>query len=229
MMRSHFRSKSLAFTAAALCIFVGALSGAARAADSAPLGKVVALDGDAWVEHPGAAQRVLACGDSLAEGDVLVTGPGARAGIQAGDVFAQVSGGSQVRLGRGPGGVPTVNVEKGHAYVRRLDLAALRKGGGQVAPPGNCAGNPPPVATGPVPLDRLIGEPINRFNPTDVAAAPPGPSSPGPQSPKVIEPCAVAGANCFAPPPPPILIPVGVRTGVVEQPPVSVLPPGVRH
>jgi hypothetical protein len=189
----------------------------------------VALDGDAWVEHPGLAQRALACGDALSEGDVLVTGPGARAGIQAGDVFAQVSGGSQVRLGRGPGGVPTVNVEKGHAYVRRLDLANLRKGGGRVAPPGNCAGAPPPVAAGPVPLEQLIGNPLERFNPNEVAAAPPGPTSPGPEAPKVIDPCAIAAGNCFAAPPAPIPFPTARRTGVVEQPPVSVLPPGVRR
>ncbi|HME70585.1 MAG TPA: hypothetical protein VKM54_12050 [Myxococcota bacterium] len=225
-MASHSRSRSVLATAA-LCALAALLPAAARAADTAPLGKVVALDGDAWVEHPGLAQHALACGDALAEGDVLVTGPGARAGIQAGDVFAQVSGSSQVRLGRGPGGAPTVNVEKGHAYVRRLDLANLRKGGGRVAPPGNCAGTPPPVATGPVPLDRLIGNPVERFNPTDVAAAPPGPGAPGPQPPKVIEPCAIAAGLCFAPPRPPVPIPTTVRTGVIEQPPVSGLPPGV--
>ena len=223
-MALHSRSRSVVL-AAAICALAALLPAAARAADAPPLGKIVALDGDAWVEHPGLAQHALVCGDSLAEGDVLVTGPGARAAIQAGDVFAQVSGGSQVRLGRGPSGAPTLNVEKGHATVRRLDLANLRKGGGRVAPPGNCAGGAPPVAAAPVPLDQLIGNPVNRFNPTDVAAAPPGPGSPGPQPPKVIVPCVVSA--CFAPPPPPIPVPTGVRLGVVEQPPVSVLPPGL--
>ncbi|HYB12844.1 MAG TPA: hypothetical protein VEG67_05195 [Myxococcota bacterium] len=214
-------------TAAALCALAALLPAAARAAEAAPVGKVVALDGDAWVEHPGLAQHALACGDSLAEGDVLVTGPGARAGVQAGDVFAQVAGGSQVRVGRGPGGAPTFDVEKGHAYVRRLDVANLRKGGGRIAPPGDCAGPVPPVAAAPVPLDRLIGNPVDRFNPTDVAAAPPGLGSPGPQPPRVIDPCARAAGLCFAPPPAPIPTPTTVRTGVIEQPPVSALPPGV--
>ncbi|HTF33394.1 MAG TPA: hypothetical protein VK714_06785 [Myxococcota bacterium] len=224
-MALHSRSRSVVWAAVAVCALAALSSGAARAADAAPVGKVVALDGDAWVEHPGLAQHALACGDALAEGDVLVTGPGARAGIQAGDVFAQVTGGSQVRLGRGPGGAPTVVVEKGHAYVRRLDVANLRKGGGRIAPPGDCAGTVPPVAAAPVPLDRLIGNPVDRFNPTDVAAAPPGPAGPGPQGPKVIEPCAIAAGLCFAPPPP---IPTTVRTTVIEQPPISRLPPGVR-
>jgi len=223
------RPQALVLASALIWALAALLPAAARAADEAPIGKVVALEGDAWVVHPGLAQRALSCGDSLAEGDVLVTGPGARAGIQAGDVFAQVAGGSQVRLARGPSGAPTVNVEKGHAYVRRLDVASLRKGGGRVAPPGECAGAPPPVGAAPVPLDRLIGSPVERFNPTDVAAAPPGPTGPGPQPPKVIEPCAIN--TCFAPPLGPIPTPTstGGPTGVIEQPPVSVLPPGVRR
>jgi len=223
------RPAVVVLASAAIWTLAALLPAAARAADEAPIGKVVALEGDAWVVHPGLAQRALSCGDTLAEGDLLVTGSGARAGIQAGDVFAQVAGGSQVRLGRGPSGAPTVNVEKGHAYVRRLDVASLRKGGGRVAPPGECAGAPPPVGAAPVPLDRLIGSPVERFNPTDVAAAPPGPTGPGPQPPRVIDPCAVAAGSCFAAPPGPIPIPQTLRTGVVEQPPVSVLPPGVRR
>jgi len=95
-MRLHSRSRVAVF-AAALWTLVGALPAAARAADAAPLGKVVALEGDAWVEHPGLAQRALACGDALSEGDVLVTGPGARAGIQAGDVVTAVNGAPVMR------------------------------------------------------------------------------------------------------------------------------------
>jgi hypothetical protein len=225
-MALRSRPQVVVLASAVVWALAALLPAAARAADAAPIGKVVALDGDAWVLQPGLAQRALSCGDSLAEGDVLVTGPGARAGIQAGDVFAQIAGGSQVRLGRGPSGAPTVNVEKGHATVRRLDVASLRKGGGRIAPPGECAPAPPPVGAGPVPLDRLIGSPLERFNPTDVAAAPPGPTGPGPQLPKVIEPCAIN--TCFAPPVGPISTST-VQTGVVEQPPVSVLPPGVRR
>jgi hypothetical protein len=224
MMARHSQSGSLVLAAAAALVVAAFFPRAAgAAAESAPFAKVVALEGDAWVEHPGVAQRTLACGDTLSEGDVLVTGPGARAGVQAGDVFAQVSGGSQVRLGRGANGAPTVNVEKGHASVRRLNLANLRKGGGQVAPPGNCAGAPP-VAAAPPPLDQLIGSPLDRFNPAEVAAGPPGGGDPGPQGPKVIDPCAIQA--CFAAPVP-IPIPTAAKTGVVEQPPVSVLPPGV--
>lgn len=225
-MAMHSRFPSVVWTAAAFCALAIVLPAAARAADAAPVGKIVALEGDAWVDHPGLPQHAMACGDALAEGDILVTGPGARAGIQAGDVFAQVASDSQVRLGRGPGGAPTVDVEKGHASVRRLDLKSLHKGG-RVAPPGACAGAVPPVAGAPIPLDRLIGDPVERFNPTDVAAAPPGPGTPGPQPPSVIEPCAIKGGTCFAPPP---RLPTSTTRGgtvVVEQPPVGVLPPGV--
>ncbi|HBZ72465.1 MAG TPA: hypothetical protein DEP35_23105 [Deltaproteobacteria bacterium] len=226
-MALRSRSGSAVLAAVAICALAALCPNAAKAADQAPVGKIVALDGEAWVQSPGLAQHALACGDTLAEGDVLVTGPGARAAIQAGDVFAQVAGGSQVRLTHGPGGAPKLDVEKGHAYVRRLDLASLRKGGGRIAPPGECAPAAPPVAAAPVPLDRLIGSPVERFNPTDVAAAPPGPVGPGPQPPKVIDPCAVAAGVCFAPPTP-IPTPTTVRTGVLEQAPVPRLPPGVR-
>ncbi len=226
-MALRSRSGSAVLAVVAISALAALCPNAARAVDAAPVGKIVALDGEAWVQSPGLPQHALACGDTLAEGDVLVTGPGARVAIQAGDVFAQVAGGSQVRLTHGRGGAPKLDVEKGHAYTRRLDLANLRKGGGRIAPPGECAPAAPPVAAAPVPLDRLIGSPVERFNPTDVAAAPPGPVGPGPQPPKVIDPCAVAAGVCFAPPTP-ISIPTTVRTGVIEQAPVPRLPPGVR-
>jgi len=227
-MRKSFellgRSRRMAFLAGVV-IAMGVLAGERASAAETSLGKVVAVDGDAWIEPAGGARRALACGDAIGEGDRVVTGPGARVGLQAKDVFAQIEGGSEVTVTRGKDGAPKVAVDKGNARVRRMDVAGARKGKGRLASPGDCAQGrnvPPPLALGSNDLDKLIGSPADRFSPTDVAAAPPGPpgvapGNPGPVGVCVVSPCATGASS---PPPPPTqgLTPV-------EQPGSPALPP----
>jgi hypothetical protein len=218
------RSGRLAF-AALVAIAAGVLAGGRASAADASLGKIVAVDGDAWIEPAGGARRALACGDAIGEGDRVVTAPGARVGLQAQDVFAQIEGGSEVTVTRGKDGAPKVAVNKGNARVRRMDVAGVRKGKGHLAPPGECAQGrnvSPPVAVGPGDLDRLIGDPADRFTPTDVAAGPLGPPGVAPGNPVplpvcIVSPCATGGSSP-PPPAPPALRPI-------EQPGSPALPP----
>jgi hypothetical protein len=87
-------------------------------ADGTPVGEVTALSGQASAVSEGGASRPLACGDSVYEGERVVTTPGSGAGLLLGDdLLAQVGEGSTLKLGRTTAGTPDATLEKGAVRV----------------------------------------------------------------------------------------------------------------
>jgi len=73
------------------------------ACDGSTVAQVVGLSGVVLAQVPGQAPRNLACDDVVRACETLVTSPGARVGLLADDVFAQVDTDSRLEIGGGSG------------------------------------------------------------------------------------------------------------------------------
>jgi hypothetical protein len=90
----------------------------AVAADETPVGEVTALSGQVSAVREGGTPRPLACGDSVYEGESVVTSPGSGAGLLLGDdLLATVGEASSLRLGRTSAGTPDATLQKGAVRV----------------------------------------------------------------------------------------------------------------
>jgi len=94
-----------------------ALSGPSWA-DPATVGQVTGLSGQVRAVGAGGAERTLACGDPVYEGESVVTSPGAGAGLLLGEnLMAQVGEGSSLKLALTPAGTPDTTLERGSVRV----------------------------------------------------------------------------------------------------------------
>lgn len=91
----------------------------APAAQAAPrvVGHVVSASGDVVAERPGQTPRPLRCRDSVHEGERVVTGSEARAGLLLGDVLAQLGAETALDVGLTPAGTADLELQRGEVRV----------------------------------------------------------------------------------------------------------------
>jgi len=89
----------------------------AEAATNGEIGHVAAVTGRAYRILPSGERRMLVCGESLKPGDALVTGEWGSVAVSIGDVYAQVSDMTGIRVGMAPGDVPEFQVIGGGLRV----------------------------------------------------------------------------------------------------------------
>lgn len=127
-MDAHLhRIGSSIMLALALLGTAGAAAAAERRGEPV-IGHLIAASGGVSVEDREGVRRPAVCGDSLHEGDVLVTATAARAALLTGDVYAQVGAETRVRVGRTETGAPDVTLLQGRARIIDTDASDGRAG-----------------------------------------------------------------------------------------------------
>lgn len=119
-------------------LLIGTLSILPRAANAAPaaVGEVTSISGAVSAVRGGDAPRALQCGDSVFEGESVVTAPGAGAGLLLGsDLLATLGESSSLALARTPAGTPDATLARGSVRVidARESAAPARLAAGNAA------------------------------------------------------------------------------------------------
>ena len=104
---------------ALLAVLVGVLGTLpSQQAAAETVGSVISTTGEAYAEGAD-SRRPLECGTPIEFGERIVTPPGARAGLSAGDVYLQLDGGTDVAIVRAADGTLSFDLRSGS--VRILD------------------------------------------------------------------------------------------------------------
>jgi hypothetical protein len=103
-------------------------------ADSGPVGRVVAVRGEAYATAPGGEPRALSCDSPIYVGDEITTADAAGLGVLSGAFYARLGEGSELRFARTSSGTPDLDLAVGH--LRLLDAGEAGTPVGRIVTPG---------------------------------------------------------------------------------------------